>query len=297
MHDQSVDLLKTEMDGLRKSKGVVTILTSNYPERLPDALIDRPGRFHDVLNFDLPDPTIRTRMIKSWAVGISNKMIAPVVNSTRGFSGAHIYELISFARSLMEEEDIDFDTAIKLSFKKMMDQKLLIEQVREGDKDKKGLVTDEEDETVIWLADENPLKDVDLDFSHDLDFEEEIAEECDLMIKKEGRIISSKNRKTMTRAIESMEAATADLKQLVHDTNPDKEEIPIVTDLGGEKEIEIIEDEIEEEVEEKEQEIAFDADSFGENLSGALKLAIDAMKIDPVQIVQEKINRATGKVF
>ena len=290
LYDRAIDLLKTEMDGLKKSKGVVTILTSNYPERLPDALIDRPGRFHDVLNFDLPDPVVRARMVKSWAVGISNKMIAPVVNSTRGFSGAHIFELISFAKLLMEEEDIDLDTAIKLSFKKMTDQKLLIERVREGGKEEKGRGPDEEDETVIELVKENALEDVDLDEfdEDDLDFE------ADLLIEKEGRIISSKNRKTMTRAIESMEAATADLKQLVHDTNPDKEETLPAEDLG--KGIEIVDEEIEE-VEEKEMEVAFDADSFGENLSGALKLVIDATKIDPAQIIQEKIDLVTGKVF
>jgi hypothetical protein len=32
----------------------LTILTTNFSEQLPDALIDRPGRFHDVPNFDLP---------------------------------------------------------------------------------------------------------------------------------------------------------------------------------------------------------------------------------------------------
>lgn len=62
----TIDLLKTEMDGISRSSGVLTILTTNFPERLPDALIDRPGRFHDVLNFDLPSKECRKQMLLKW---------------------------------------------------------------------------------------------------------------------------------------------------------------------------------------------------------------------------------------
>jgi hypothetical protein len=52
--NDTIDLLKTEMDGLKRRKGVQTILTTNFPELIPDALIDRPGRFHDLLELALP---------------------------------------------------------------------------------------------------------------------------------------------------------------------------------------------------------------------------------------------------
>lgn len=66
LHPTTIDLLKTEMDGISRSKGVLTILTTNFPEQLPEALIDRPGRFHDVLNFDLPTEDARRAMLAKW---------------------------------------------------------------------------------------------------------------------------------------------------------------------------------------------------------------------------------------
>jgi len=42
------------MDGLDSMEGIVTILCTNYPERIPKSLIDRPSRFDDVIMFDLP---------------------------------------------------------------------------------------------------------------------------------------------------------------------------------------------------------------------------------------------------
>ena len=56
--DYTVDLLKTEMDGIRENKGMITMLTSNFPEDMPKALIDRPGRFSDILNYEYPDKEI-----------------------------------------------------------------------------------------------------------------------------------------------------------------------------------------------------------------------------------------------
>jgi len=36
LYDTTIDLMKTEMDGIARSSGVLTILTTNFPERLPD---------------------------------------------------------------------------------------------------------------------------------------------------------------------------------------------------------------------------------------------------------------------
>ena len=54
-----IDMMKTELDGMKKNKNVLTILTTNNPENFPDALLDRPGRFHDVLSFENPSKSIR----------------------------------------------------------------------------------------------------------------------------------------------------------------------------------------------------------------------------------------------
>jgi hypothetical protein len=70
-----IDLLKTTMDGAARTKGIVTVLTTNDPAHFPTALIDRPGRFHDVLKVDLPDADQRRRMLMRWMpdIGIGGK--------------------------------------------------------------------------------------------------------------------------------------------------------------------------------------------------------------------------------
>jgi len=129
-----VDLVKTEMDGLRQNKGVITILTSNYPEKLPDALLDRPGRFHHIINFELPKSGQREDMLKLWADGIEDKLLADIVEKTEGFSGAHIKELVDFAKIIAEEEGVSIGKALLLSLEKLMEQRDLINDIRENKK-------------------------------------------------------------------------------------------------------------------------------------------------------------------
>lgn len=124
--ERTLDLLKTEMDGIGRSTGITTILTTNYPERLPEALIDRPGRFHDVLKFDLPTANERKRMLSKWIDGISPSELTQAVAKTDGYSGAHLYELANFAKTLKEEEECSLATALTKALEKIAEQRELI---------------------------------------------------------------------------------------------------------------------------------------------------------------------------
>lgn len=131
MSDRSCDLLKTELDGLAESSGVTTILTTNYPERLPKALIDRPGRFHDVCNFALPDKAIRQAMLSRWYFGNEAKAAGSAAEKTEGWSGAHIFELCQYARSLQEEDEgLAHKDAIDQALAKIEDQRALIDEAQ-----------------------------------------------------------------------------------------------------------------------------------------------------------------------
>lgn len=131
MSERTVDVLKTEMDGIDQTKGVMTILTTNFPERIPKALIDRPGRFHDVLKFDLPDSKIRHRMLRYWLpTDATEKTIAEIVKETDGYSGAHIYELVNFAKSISEESEESIDDSLKTALNKINQQRELITQTQ-----------------------------------------------------------------------------------------------------------------------------------------------------------------------
>ena len=129
-----VDLLKTTMDGLKQNKGIITVLTSNDPERLPDALLDRPGRFHHILEFSLPSSKLRSEMITKWVGDIEDDLLNDLLAKTEGFSGAHIEELVTWAKMLAEDDDIPLATALMRSLNRLLSQRELIARIREGKK-------------------------------------------------------------------------------------------------------------------------------------------------------------------
>lgn len=131
-----IDLLKTELDGMKLNNGVFTILTSNFPEKLPEALIDRPGRFHDIIYFTLPNPEIRKEMLTHFLKEtIAEDTLDLVVGQTEGFSGAHIKEICNFAKIIQKEDNLDLAQAILKSLEKLLEQRQLINDLRNKNRD------------------------------------------------------------------------------------------------------------------------------------------------------------------
>ncbi len=130
----AVDLLKTEMDGMHENKGLITILTSNYPEELPDALLDRPGRFHEIINFELPSSETRQKMIENWIGEVDAKVMKEILSKTDGFSGSHIKELVDYAKIVAEDDGIEMKDAILRSLNKLIEQRELVQQIRQTQK-------------------------------------------------------------------------------------------------------------------------------------------------------------------
>ena len=128
--DYTIDLLKTELDGVGRSSGVVTLMTTNYPELLPAALLDRPGRFHDVLRFGLPDDAVRKAMLQKWIADIDEPTLAVAVEQTKGYSGAHIRELARFASIIGEQEALDTQASVVRALSKLAEQRELINQTQ-----------------------------------------------------------------------------------------------------------------------------------------------------------------------
>ncbi len=131
LRDYMIDLLKTELDGIQENKNIITILTTNNPERLPDTLLDRPGRFHDILEFKLPSEELRKKMLKNWIGDVDSKVLTEIIEKTDTFSGAHMKELCNYAKTLAEEEVINTNDALLRSLKKILRQRLLVEQLKE----------------------------------------------------------------------------------------------------------------------------------------------------------------------
>jgi HK97 family phage prohead protease len=132
--ESSVDLVKTELDGLKAKKGIVTVLTTNFPEKLPEALIDRPGRFHDVIDLTLPDEAVRRRMLDKWAPEASETTRASLAKETAGLSGAHLRELVRFANTIRTQDAVELDAALATALAKVNEQREVIAASRRGRK-------------------------------------------------------------------------------------------------------------------------------------------------------------------
>ena len=49
-----------------QNEGILTIATTNHPERIDDAILNRPSRFDVKYNFDLPTESLRTTYALKW---------------------------------------------------------------------------------------------------------------------------------------------------------------------------------------------------------------------------------------
>src|SRR5215469_11828478 len=100
MRDPSEEVLLNkllnEMDGLQEDAEVLLILTTNRPEQIEPALVSRPGRIDQAIEFPLPDEEGRTKLTKLYAKGleISDGVLETVVSRTKGVSAAFIKELM-----------------------------------------------------------------------------------------------------------------------------------------------------------------------------------------------------------
>ena len=91
-----------QMDGFTDLDGIGILATTNRPETFGKALhpVDRPGRFHRLIEFDLPDASLRRQLI-SHIVDTSTVldplddiMTERLVEQTNNRTGAQIAELI-----------------------------------------------------------------------------------------------------------------------------------------------------------------------------------------------------------
>ena len=55
-----------ELDGFAGNEGVLTLATTNHPERLDPAILDRPSRFDRKYPFPLPEREERLAYIANW---------------------------------------------------------------------------------------------------------------------------------------------------------------------------------------------------------------------------------------
>lgn len=96
--DNNRSFLLNELDGFQPNTGIVVLATTNHPERLDSAILDRPSRFDRKYYFELPGGAERYAYIAKWNEDLQADMRvkdagAAVVKATQGFSFAYMKEL------------------------------------------------------------------------------------------------------------------------------------------------------------------------------------------------------------
>ncbi len=114
--------LLNEMDGLRADAEIIFILTTNRPEAIEAALVARPGRIDQAIEYPLPNDDGRRRLAILYAGSqtLSEEVIREVVKRTNQTSASFIKELMrratQYAIARGENESIqpeDVDTAVQ----------------------------------------------------------------------------------------------------------------------------------------------------------------------------------------
>jgi AAA+ superfamily predicted ATPase len=106
IEDQNRAFLLNELDGFADNDGVVVIASTNHPEKLDPAILDRPSRFDRKYHFTLPGFPERLAYIKHWNQALQPEMrladseTMAIAESTDRFSFAYLKEL--FLSAMME---------------------------------------------------------------------------------------------------------------------------------------------------------------------------------------------------
>ncbi len=91
----SISHLLNLMDGISSLEGVLFIATTNEPEKLDPALIQRPSRFDRVWYFSLPGFEQRYELMKKKGLGkFSNNALSLAARMSDGFTMAYVQEAV-----------------------------------------------------------------------------------------------------------------------------------------------------------------------------------------------------------
>jgi hypothetical protein len=96
---QNRSFFLNELDGFALNRGILTLATTNHPERLDPAILDRPSRFDRKYPFEVPELPERLAYLALWnaalkpALRLSEEGIGVIADQTEGFSFAYLKEL------------------------------------------------------------------------------------------------------------------------------------------------------------------------------------------------------------
>jgi len=106
IEDENRAFLLNELDGFADNDGVVVIASTNHPEKLDPAILDRPSRFDRKYHFSLPGLPERLAYVRHWNQALQPEMrlaeseVMAIAECADRFSFAYMKEL--FLSAMME---------------------------------------------------------------------------------------------------------------------------------------------------------------------------------------------------
>lgn len=86
------------LDGESQVDNIVFVATTNYPETLDKRFIDRPSRFDEVIHVPFPSAKARRQFLSTKEPSLTPEELDEWVPRTKGFSIAHLKEIIISVR-------------------------------------------------------------------------------------------------------------------------------------------------------------------------------------------------------
>jgi cell division protease FtsH len=98
--DGSLGSLLEILEGIEPNTKVITVVTTNYPQHLDEALRNRPGRIDVFITIEVPNREQRRQMLKGMTSNV--KLAADIdwdelVKLTKGMTGAYLREVVASA--------------------------------------------------------------------------------------------------------------------------------------------------------------------------------------------------------
>jgi DNA replication protein DnaC len=104
------------LDGATSKEGIFLIGTTNYPEQIDPALMNRAGRFDRAYEIKLPDLELRQTYLEQKGIGklLNETSILLTAKQTEGFTFAQLNELyVSAALQWHYEQNVDIEKLVK----------------------------------------------------------------------------------------------------------------------------------------------------------------------------------------
>lgn len=101
IHAGNRSFFLNQLDGFEQNVGLIVLATTNHPDRIDPALLDRPSRFDRKYHFELPAIAEREAYLRLWQARLgpktkwTDKLTMDLAARSDGFSFAYLKELVT----------------------------------------------------------------------------------------------------------------------------------------------------------------------------------------------------------